>query len=323
MTSPLLCVEGLTLDFKTRHGRVKALEEVSFSVAKGEILGIVGESGSGKSVLSYAIMGLLDAAAEIRSGSMTYDGVNLLGDGIKSLRGRELSMIFQSPRTALNPIKTVGQQIEDVLVRHGPVARHAAKAKAIKALARVRIPDPEQRYHAYPFELSGGMCQRIMIAMALACTPGLLIAYEPTTGLDVTTQAIVLDLIRSLVDETHMGAVLITHDLALAGEYCDRVMVMHAGHVVEIAPTGIHFPDFRHPYTKRLFAATPTAASSLDELAAIPGNLPDLRGQLHPCRFRDRCPNKMNDCDTGPLPLVTISATHSVRCHHLEFTDAA
>ncbi|SON55035.1 Oligopeptide transport ATP-binding protein OppD [Hartmannibacter diazotrophicus] len=318
MRPPLLSVEGLTLDFKTRHGRVKALEDVSFSVGKGEILGIVGESGSGKSVLSYAVMGLLDAAADIRSGTMTYGGIDLLGSGVDSLRGREISMIFQSPRTALNPIKKVGHQIEDVLVRHGPVPRREARARAIEALAHVRIPDPERRYHAYPFELSGGMCQRVMIAMALACSPGLLIADEPTTGLDVTTQAIVMDLIRALVDESDMGAIVITHDLSLAGEYCDRVMVMHAGHVVETAPTGRLFSDLRHPYTKRLFAATPKSAESLEDLAAIPGNLPDLRGELFPCRFRDRCPNHKSDCDVGPLPLLDVGAAHSVRCHHPE-----
>ncbi len=238
MSVPLLSVEGLSLEFATRSGRVHALEDVSFAVGKGEIVGIVGESGSGKSALSFAIMGILDDAAEIRAGSIRFEGVDLLAakDAFAQVRGREMSMIFQSPRTALNPIRRVGRQIEDVLLRHGPVARRDVKREAISALARVRIPDPEQRYEAYPFELSGGMCQRVMIAMALACSPSMLIADEPTTGLDVTTQAVVMDLIRDIVSDTRMATILITHDLALAGEYCDRILVMHAGHIVESAP---------------------------------------------------------------------------------------
>ncbi|WP_176083675.1 ABC transporter ATP-binding protein [Martelella sp. HB161492] len=323
MKNALLTVEGLSLDFKTRHGLVKVLEDISFAVEKGEMVGIVGESGSGKSVLSYAMMGLLGDAADIRTHRMEYAGVDLTGSGAKALRGRELSMIFQSPRTALNPIRKIGHQIGDVLARHGPVPRGQLKKRAIEALARVRIPDPERRYHAYPFELSGGMCQRVMIAMALASSPGLLIADEPTTGLDVTTQAIVVDLIRALVDETRMGAILITHDLALAGEYCDRILVMHAGHLVEVAPTAELFSSARHPYTRRLFSATPQSAATLDDLAAIPGNLPDLSGPLLPCRFAGRCPHHQGDCDALPLPPLDPAAPHGVRCHHPENAHAA
>jgi peptide/nickel transport system ATP-binding protein len=315
MSEPLLLVQGLSIDFETRKGRVKALEDISFSLARGEILGIVGESGSGKSVLSFAIMGLLDEAARVRADSIRFEGVDLRG-AVAKLRGRELSMIFQSPRTALNPIRRVGQQIEDVLVRHGPMTRAAARVAAVAAIARVRIPDAERRAQAFPFELSGGMCQRIMIAMALACSPSLLIADEPTTGLDVTTQAVVMDLIRDLVKETRMGAILITHDLALAGEYCDRLMVMHAGHVVETAPTQSLFGDLRHPYTRRLFEATPTAATSLADLAVIPGSLPDLRGALPFCRYRDRCERRQEDCDAGPVPVDSVGLDHAVRCRH-------
>ncbi len=317
MSEPLLSVRGLTVDFETRKGRVKALEDIGFSVARGEILGIVGESGSGKSVLSFAIMGLLDGAARMRAGAIRFEGMDLAVPGaVARLRGRELSMIFQSPRTALNPIRRVGRQIEDVLVRHGPMPRGKAREATIAAIARVRIPDAERRARAYPFELSGGMCQRIMIAMALACSPSLLIADEPTTGLDVTTQAVVMDLIRDLAKETRMGAILITHDLALAGEYCDRIMVMHAGHVVETAPTESLFGDLRHPYTRRLFAATPTAAAGLDDLAVIPGSLPDLRGILPFCRYRDRCERRQEDCDAGPVPVDAVSPDHAVRCRH-------
>ncbi|MDR3374077.1 MAG: ABC transporter ATP-binding protein [Ancalomicrobiaceae bacterium] len=306
----------MTLEFETRSGRVKALEDIGFTLAKGEILGIVGESGSGKSVLSYAVMGLNDDAARLSADRLTFNGMDLTAKttDLASLRGRELSMIFQSPRTALNPIRRVGEQIADVLVRHGPMPRKQARAEAIAALARVRIPDAVARARAYPFELSGGMCQRVMIAMALACRPALLIADEPTTGLDVTTQAVVMDLIRDIVDETHMAAILITHDLALAGEYCDRLMVMHAGHVVETGPTKALLSRPRHPYTRRLFAATPTAETSLATLSTVPGNLPDLRGKLSPCRFAGRCDRHEPVCDAGSVPVVSLGPDHSVRC---------
>lgn len=318
MSVPLLQVEGLSVNFRTRSGTVKVLDDVNFSIEKGEILGIVGESGSGKSVLSYALMGLLDDNAQIRADTITFGGIDLNGpaSALSAIRGRELSMIFQSPRTALNPIMKVGKQIEDVLRRHGPVSRSNAKAAAIAALARVRIPDPERRYEAYPFELSGGMCQRVMIAMALSCSPSLLIADEPTTGLDVTTQAVVMDLIRDLVRESRMSSILITHDLALAAEYCDRIAVMHAGHMVEIASARTLRSHFAHPYTRGLFAATPTADTELDDLASIPGNLPDLRLDLPPCRFLHRCDRRQADCETAPVPLKAIGNDHSVRCRY-------
>jgi peptide/nickel transport system ATP-binding protein len=223
-------------------------------------------------------------------------------------------MIFQSPRTALHPIRRVGQQIEDVLIEHATIPRRELKAAAIAALARVRIPDPERRYAAYPFELSGGMCQRVMIAIALACSPAVLIADEPTTGLDVTTQAVIMDLIRDMSRETRMSTLLITHDLGLAGEYCDKIAVMHAGHVVEIAPTAELLAHPAHPYTQRLLAATPTPQTRLADLAAIPGHLPDLRAELPPCRFSARCERRQAVCDTLPLPWTVLSPSHLVRC---------
>jgi peptide/nickel transport system ATP-binding protein len=317
-TAPLLSVDKLSLDFRTREGRVKALQDVSFHIDRGEILGIVGESGSGKSVSAFAIMGLLENTAEIGGGSVHFAGADLLADNgaaMRAMRGREISMIFQSPRTALNPIRKVGRQIEDVLRRHGPVTGRDAKKKAIEALERVRIPDAARRYDAYPFELSGGMCQRVMIAMALACQPMLLIADEPTTGLDVTTQAVVMDLIREMVDETRMGALVITHDLGLAGEYCDRIAVMHAGHTVEDAPTEVLLEKAAHPYSARLIAATPAAADAIADLGSIPGGLPDLRSQDLPyCRFRDRCERRAQVCDAQPLPITELTGSHHVRC---------
>jgi peptide/nickel transport system ATP-binding protein len=229
-------------------------------------------------------------------------------------RGRELSMIFQNPRTALNPIRPVGKQLVDVLVRHANVPRANAKARAVELLARVQIPDAERRFHAYPFELSGGMCQRVMIALAIACAPALLIADEPTTGLDVTTQTSILDLLDDLRRTTRMAMILITHDLGLAAERCDRIVVMHAGHVVEAAPTASLFTVPRHPYTARLIASTPRPGAKLADLAPIAGVVPDLRGELTACRYRGRCERAAAICDEPPLPRVEISAAHIVAC---------
>jgi peptide/nickel transport system ATP-binding protein len=314
-----LCVEALSLDFKTRHGTVKALEDVSLTVQRGEIVGVVGESGSGKSVMAYTVMGLHDPAARIKAGNIRFGGTELLDASeaeLGEIRGRELAMIFQSPRTALNPIRKVGLQIEDVLRRHAAIRSEDLRRHAIQALERVRIPDPERRFDAYPFELSGGMCQRVMIAMALACSPSMLIADEPTTGLDVTTQAVIMDLVRDLSRSTRMSTLLITHDLGLAGEYCDRIAVMHAGHVVEFAPTEILLRDPAHPYTRQLLAATPTPRSTVASLTSIPGHLPDLRGDLPVCRFRHRCERALPVCDEPPLPWTRVSIEHLVRCRN-------
>ena len=317
--SVLLEVNDLSLSFRTRHGTVKALESISLSIERGEIVGVVGESGSGKSVMAYTVMGLQDDAARIEGGAITFGGTDLLNatpTALGALRGRELSMIFQSPRTALNPIRKVGHQIEDVLSRHAAVKRNDLQQRAVQALARVRIPDAERRYHAYPFELSGGMCQRVMIAMALACTPALLIADEPTTGLDVTTQAVILDLIRDMSRSQRMATLLITHDLGLAGEYCDRIAVMHAGHLVEVGPTESLLRHPAHPYTQQLLAATPTPQTTLGGLTAIPGQLPDLRGELPVCRFRHRCTRATDACNAPPLPWAEVGKGHHVRCRH-------
>ena len=266
---PLLDIHDLTVEFTTRRGIVHAVEHVDISIAKGETLGIVGESGSGKSVTSYAVMRILDRAGRITKGTVTFSGLDLRAAGesaMRNLRGREVSMIFQNPRAALNPIRKVGRQIEDVLLRHVQAEPRHVTDKAIEILDQVRISRPRERYHAYPFELSGGMCQRIVIALALACRPQLLIADEPTTGLDVTTQKSVMDLIVELTRERRMSTILITHDLGLAATYCDRIAVMEKGRVVESAAARAVFMAPCHPYTRKLMRATPRPGSSLRDL---------------------------------------------------------
>jgi peptide/nickel transport system ATP-binding protein len=267
---PLLDVHDLTVEFVTRRGIVKAVQHVDISVAKGETLGVVGESGSGKSVTSYAVMRILDRAGRIADGSVMFSGIDVKSateEQMRDLRGREISMIFQNPRAALNPIRKVGHQIEDVLRQHVQQAQTNDRGeKAIEALEQVRIARPRERYHAWPFELSGGMCQRVVIALALACNPQLLIADEPTTGLDVTTQKAVMDLIVELTRRRGMSTILITHDLGLAAAYCDRVVVMEKGRVVETALSADIFANPQHAYTKKLMRATPRLGASLRDL---------------------------------------------------------
>ena len=264
-----LDVNELSVEFQTRNGIVKALEKVSIHVDKGEVLGIVGESGSGKSVTAYTIIGLLDRAGLVTNGKTAFDGMLLSGAKealLSDLRGREISMIFQNPRAALNPIRSVGKQIEDVLLRHVQASRYNVRKKAIDMLDQVKIVDSKRRYWSYPFELSGGMCQRVMIAIALACNPRLLIADEPTTGLDVTTQKATMDLIQELTRNRNMSVILITHDLGMASAYCDRLVVMQEGKIVESAPVVKIFSEPQHSYTKKLIAASPGPKSQLADL---------------------------------------------------------
>jgi peptide/nickel transport system ATP-binding protein len=285
---PLLDVKDLTVEFHTRRGIVRAVQHVDITIAKGETLGIVGESGSGKSVTSYAVMRILDRAGRIAEGSVHFSGIDLRAapeEQVRTMRGREMSMIFQSPRLALNPIRKVGHQIEDVLRQHAQAAGSALSEKAIEMLEQVRIARPRERYHAYPFELSGGMCQRIVIALALACNPQLLIADEPTTGLDVTTQKAVMDLVTELTRERGMSTILITHDLGLATTYCDNIVVMEKGRVVESATSEKVFKAPSHAYTRKLMRATPRPNSTLrgllpeGEAAPAPAERPKDEGR--------------------------------------------
>ncbi len=297
---PLLDVHDLTVEFSTRRGIVKAVQHVNISVAKGETLGIVGESGSGKSVTSYAVMRILDRAGRIAEGSVMFSGIDVKAaseNEMRDLRGREISMIFQNPRAALNPIRKVGDQIEDVLRQHVQSAASDRGEKAIEALEQVKIARPRERYHAYPFELSGGMCQRVVIALALACNPQLLIADEPTTGLDVTTQKAVMDLIVELTRRRNMSTILITHDLGLAAAYCDRVVVMEKGRVVETAKSADIFANPEHAYTKKLMRATPRVGVSLRDL------LPEEEGGA-PLATPAAAPTPAVDGSAKPLLLV-------------------
>jgi peptide/nickel transport system ATP-binding protein len=296
---PLLDVNDLTVEFATRRGIVKAVQHVNISVAKGETLGIVGESGSGKSVTSYAVMRILDRAGRIAEGSVVFSGIDVKAateNQMRDLRGREISMIFQNPRAALNPIRKVGDQIEDVLRQHVQQSTVTDRGeKAIEALEAVKIARPRERYHAYPFELSGGMCQRVVIALALACNPQLLIADEPTTGLDVTTQKAVMDLIVELTKRRSMSTILITHDLGLAAAYCDRVIVMEKGRVVETAKSADIFANPEHAYTKKLMRATPRLGVSLRDL------LPEEEAALLPAMSATKAP-----VDGAAKPLLLV-----------------
>ncbi|MFA6968732.1 nickel ABC transporter ATP-binding protein NikE [Bosea sp. (in: a-proteobacteria)] len=272
---PLLAIEDLHVTFSTRRGLVEAVRGVSFSVAAGETLGVVGESGSGKSVTAFAVTRLLDASGRISGGRIRFGGEDITKASSKQLQrlhGAAISMIFQNPRGALNPIRTVGQQIADAIMAHEPISSAEGRARALDLLKAVLIRDPEKRLDAYPHELSGGMCQRIMIAMAIACAPKLLIADEPTTGLDVTTQKTVMDLLAKITAERGMAMILITHDLGLASRYCQRVCVMEQGQVVEEAQPLSLFSAPQHLYTRRLVAASPTATSTIADLAPEAGD---------------------------------------------------
>ena len=317
----LLEVENLRTYFHTRHGVVKAVDGVSFHVNRGEIVGLVGESGSGKSVTSLSVMRLVAPPGKIESGRVLFDGEDLFAiprEQMMRIRGDRISMIFQQPTSSLNPVFPVGYQISEVLQIHRDMQRKVAKDRAIDMLRKVGISDPERRARAYPHEISGGMAQRVMIAMALACSPELLIADEPTTALDVTIQAQILDLMRGLQKEFGTAIVLITHDLGVVAEMCDRVAVMYAGEIVEEADVHTLFHHPKHPYTQGLIGSTPVLGQVKGTLDVIPGNVPNLVNLAPGCRFAPRCRTRVEnnlEISTRVKPdLKEIAPGHAVRC---------
>lgn len=314
---PLLEVKGLKTYFDTEDGVVQAINGVDFSIRPGEVMGLVGESGSGKSVTSLSIMRLLSSSGKIVSGSVTLDGSDLTAlpeDEMVRLRGDELSMIFQQPASCLNPVFRIGDQIAETIMVHQKLSKQEAWQQAVEMLRKVGIPDAARRATAFPHEISGGQAQRVMIAMALSCLPKLLIADEPTTALDVTIQAQILDLMRKLRTETGTAILLITHDMGVIAEMCDTVAVMYAGQIVEYTDVITLFDKPLHPYTEGLLAAIPVLGDVQETLAVIPGSVPNLIDLPPGCKFAARCPYAKELCTEMETRLVDIEPGHAVRC---------
>lgn len=322
MSEILLEVQNLKTRFTTDEGTFLAVDDVNFTVKRGQTLGIVGESGCGKSVTSLSVMRLIQKPGKIESGKVLFKGQNLLDlseDKMRQIRGNEIAMIFQEPMTSLNPVYTVGDQIEEAILLHQKDLNKAqARARAVDMLRIVGIPAPEKRFHEYPHQLSGGMRQRVMIAMAISCNPSLLIADEPTTALDVTIQAQVLDLMRKLQKEFNAGMILITHDLGVVAEMCQEVAVMYAGRVVEFGTVEDIFYRPKHHYTRGLLDSIPhfETGQRLEQLKTIPGMVPSLYNLPTGCRFRDRCKAAQEDCRQVYPNLENLRGIHKVACHH-------
>lgn len=329
MNETLLEVKNLKTKFNTDDGSFFAVDDVSFSVKKGQTLGIVGESGCGKSVTSLSIMKLIQSPGKIEAGQIFYRGKDLLktsDDEMRSIRGNEIAMIFQEPMTSLNPVYTCGNQIAEAIAIHYPkLTKPEIKARAIEMLRKVGIPAPEKRYDEYPHQLSGGMRQRVMIAMAISCNPQLLIADEPTTALDVTIQAQILDLMRNLQKDFGAGMILITHDLGVVAEMCQDVVVMYAGKVVEYGTVEDIFYRPKHPYTRGLLDSIPhfETGHKLEELKTIKGMVPSLLKLPQGCRFQDRCPNVQSDCRQTEPKLESKGGTQYAACYHPVVAEGA
>ena len=326
---PFLEVKGLKTYFFTEDGVVKAVDGVDFFVNPGEVMGLVGESGCGKSVTSLSIMRLISRPGQVVEGQIIMDGQDLLTlseDEMMQVRGNRISMIFQQPQTALNPVFKVGDQIAEVLNIHQSLGRELGQKRAVELLRMVGIPDPERRAEAYPHELSGGMAQRVMIAMALACAPELLIADEPTTALDVTIQAQILDLMRALREKTGTSIILITHDLGVVAEMCERVAVMYAGRIVEQTDIDRLFGRPLHPYTQGLIGSIPILGKIKDRLDVIPGNVPNLVNLPPGCKFAPRCrarvEHNLSICTDKEPDLIEAQAAHTVRCWLYQDSEA-
>ncbi|MFP8888487.1 dipeptide ABC transporter ATP-binding protein [Natrialbaceae archaeon A-CW2] len=327
-TDPLLRVDDLRTQFRTEEGTVTAVNDVSFALDQGEVMGIVGESGAGKSVTAKSIMRLIRYPGEIVSGSITFDGQDLLSlseKEMRSVRGNKITLIPQDPMTSLNPVLTVGQQIIETIRLHQDVGEGEARAIAIEAMCDVEIPDPESRIDEYPHEFSGGMRQRVLIAIGLACEPDLIIADEPTTALDVTTQAKILELLNDLREERGVSILMITHNLGVVAQTCDRVGVMYAGNLVETGQVSDIFEQPRHPYTRTLIDAIPEVDSDRDRLYALGGSMPDLKNLPSGCNFADRCPHAIDACHSGgdpPLePLSSGPAGSQAACIRTDDLD--
>ena len=314
----LLEVENLNVSFATSRGALQAVQDVSLTLDQGKTLGIVGESGSGKTVLSRAIMGLLPLSSTTQTGSVRYKGQEILNapnDVLRKLWSTNIAMVFQDPMTSLNPVQRVGNQIMEPLRIHLKLPRSEAKETALSLLMQVGIPSPVERFENYPAQLSGGMRQRVMIAIALACAPRLLMADEPTTGLDVTVQAQILDLLGKLQHDREMAMILVTHDLGVVATRTDEIIVMYAGNVVERAPTNVLFKSMAMPYTEALLNSTPRLANpSHTRLTAIDGRPPDLLNPPSGCPFSPRCPYAQDRCHVEKPPLVQAEPGHSYAC---------
>ncbi|WP_226617775.1 ABC transporter ATP-binding protein [Cytobacillus firmus] len=320
--SDLLTVKNLTVEFKNGSNLNKVVKDLSFHINQGETVGIVGESGCGKSVTSLAIMGLVPSpSGKVSSGKIIFNEENLLEKkqkALRKIRGKDIAMIFQDPMSTLDPAFKVGFQIDEVLKLHTNLSKKQIKNKSIELLKSVGIPSPEQRYNQYPYELSGGMRQRVVIAMALACNPKLLIADEPTTALDVTVQAQILDLMNELKVQFNTSIMMITHDIGVVAETCNRVIVMYAGQIVEEANIGDLFDHAAHPYTQGLLKSVPKINSSNEILHSIPGNVPSPEEMPTGCRFYPRCPIATEKCRNQEPPLEKMEEKHKVRCWHIE-----
>ena len=322
MTTPLLELENLHTFFYTDTGVAKAVDGVSFAVGVGETVGVVGESGCGKSVTALSILRLVRPPGRIEPGSvMRFEGKDLMAldeDEMQHVRGNRIAMVFQEPMTALNPVFTIGDQIGEVARVHAGMSKRESLEKAVEMLKLVGIPAPEQRADEYPHQLSGGMRQRVVIAMALVMNPALVIADEPTTALDVTIQAQILELLADLTRRLGTSVLLITHDLGVVAENCTRVIVMYAGEVVEEAATSDLFASAHHPYTEGLLGAMPRVGGEKDRLATIPGTVPPPTNWPKGCRFRDRCPYSWERCEMEHPPLYQLGGGHTSRCHLAE-----